>query len=172
LQEESKSEEAEKKPVGLKIGKLTQENANQEDMPLTERMEFTYELNNTGDFYFISPRFLLSENKNPFTQTKRTTDIDMGCNQQYIFSLNLGMSPEWEIEHLPKNSVIRAPDSSFYYRRSISADSSNIFYGYTFEIKRSIFEKEEYAGVQEFFKLVYSLMAEEIILKRKKKKVP
>jgi len=172
LQDDEKKEDADKKPIGLKIEKLTQENADNEGMPLMERIEFTYEPNHTGDFYFINPRFLATENKNPFTQASRNTDIDLGCNQQYTFSFHLAIAPDWEIESQPKNTVVRAPDSSFYFRRTVTADASAVTYGYIFEINRSIFGKEEYSGVQEFFKLAYSLMSEEIILKRKKKKIP
>jgi hypothetical protein len=46
-------------------------------------------------------------------------------------------------------------------------DTSGIFMSQTFEIKRSIFGKEEYAHVQEFFKRVYAMKAEEIIFKKK-----
>ena len=46
-------------------------------------------------------------------------------------------------------------------------DSSTIYFTQSFEINRSIFGKEEYLGVQEFFKRIYALMAEEIVLKKK-----
>jgi len=49
-----------------------------------------------------------------------------------------------------------------------SSDSTHIYCTQNFEIKRSVFDKEEYPGVLEFFNKVYPLMTEEIVLKKKK----
>jgi Domain of Unknown Function with PDB structure (DUF3857) len=165
---EDNEEENKVKPVGLKILSVKTENSDKEGEPLVELIEFTYEPNNTGDFYFIKPTFLAQDNKNPFTQEKRSTDIDLGCNQQHVFTMNLQIPAGWELNSYPNNKIVRAPDSSFFFRRSVTASAANLFYTYTFEINRTIFDKEEYEGIKEFFKLIYSLMDEEIVLKKKK----
>jgi len=48
-----------------------------------------------------------------------------------------------------------------------SSDPSSIFLKQSFEIKRSDFEKENYAAIKEFFTRAYTLMKEEIVLKKK-----
>jgi hypothetical protein len=166
---EDEDEELEKKPIGLEIISVKEENRDAEGEPLIERTEFKYEMNNTGDFYFIRPGFLSKDNKNPFTQEKRTTDIDLGCNQQHIFSLNLDVPEGWEVESFPNNKIIRAPDSSFFYRRVVEKSGNRLYYNYTFEINRALFNSDEYDGVRQFFNLVYSAIEEEIVLKKKKK---
>ncbi len=74
----------------------------------------------------------------------------------------------YQIDHMPKNIIVRAPDSSFFYKRRAYTDSTQIYFTQTFEIKRSIFDKEEYPGIKEFFDRVFALMNEEIVLKKKK----
>lgn len=158
----------EKKPVGLKIVSSAYENAENNNEPLLQKIEFSYEPQTTGDFYFINPQILTSKKESPFVKATRYTDIDFGCNQKQTLTLQLQIPTSFEIDHLPKNIIVRAPDSSFFFKRNISADSGHIYFYQTFEIMVPIFYKEEYPGVQEFFNRVYQLMSEEIVLKRKK----
>jgi hypothetical protein len=105
--------------------------------------------------------------ESPFIKSSRNSDIDFGCNQELTLSLNLDIPSNYQVDHLPKNIIVRAPDSSFFFRRRFSTDSSQIFLSQTFEIKRSVFDKEDYPAIKEFFDRVFALMAEEIILKKK-----
>lgn len=74
----------------------------------------------------------------------------------------------FEVDHLPKNTLVRAPDSSFYFKRMVSSSGNSISFLQVFEVKRPVFEKGEYPAIQEFFKRMHALMAEEIVLKKKK----
>ena len=136
--------------------------------PLEQKITFNYKPENTDNFYFFSPQFLSSIKRNPFINSFRNTDIDFGCNQLLTLSITLNIPSSYQVESLPKSITVRAPDSSFFFRRISSSDSVRVFFTQTFEIKRPLFGKEEYAALQEFFKRIYALMAEEIILKKKK----
>lgn len=157
----------EKKPIGLKFDSVKVENAENDDEPLLQKIYFSYELSNSGNYYFINPQILTSKKENPFIKETRMSDIDFGCNQQQLLTLQVKIPPSFEIDHLPKNIVVRAPDSSFFYKRIFLSDSEHIYMSQQFEIMRPIFDKEDYSGVKEFFDRVYQLMNEEIILKRK-----
>ncbi|MFI5133561.1 MAG: DUF3857 domain-containing protein [Chitinophagales bacterium] len=156
-----------KKPLGLKILSIKQENMENDNEPLLQKIEFTYEPQQTGDYYFINPMLLSIKKANPFIKETRHSDIDFGCNQELTLTLNLDMPSNYQVDHLPKNITVRAPDSSFFFRRRFSVDSSQILLSQTFEIKRPLFDKEDYLAVKEFFDRVFALMAEEIILKKK-----
>lgn len=136
--------------------------------PLEQQADFLYQPQKTGEFYFLNPLFLFPQKVNPFKNSQRNTEIDMGCNQQITITMTLQLPASYQIEFLPKNTLLRAPDTSFYYKRVCSTDATSIFFAQTFEIKRSVFDKEEYPAVQEFFKRAYALMTEEIILKKRK----
>ena len=168
LNEDDDEKFMDKKPAGLKILSTKQENTGIADDPLLETIEFTYEPQNTGDFYFIDPQILTTTNKNPFLADKRFTDIDFGCNQMFILTMQIHFPSSFQPDNLPKNMTIRAPDSSFFYKVTYSTDKESIYVSQLFEVKRALFSKDEYAGIQDFFKRMYTLMAEEIILKKKK----
>ena len=160
-----------KTPQGLKIISVSQENVDSADKPLVKHFDFEYEAPETNEFYFISPQFMYSKKENPFTKSTRNTDIDFGCNQLLSLSMQIDLPADFQIDHLPKNITVRAPDSSFFFKRgcAVGGDSTLISVYQTFEVKRPVFDKEEYAAVQEFFNRVFPLMAEEIILKKRKK---
>ena len=156
-----------KKIPGLKILSDNREN-NGDGEPLVQTIEFDYETQQTDDFYFISPQLLTVKKTNPFILDKRNTDIDFGCNQETQLNMHLEIPEPFSVEHLPPNIVVRSPDSSLTFTRIAYSDRSNISFSQSLEITRSIFDKKEYAGVYEFFNRIQSLMAEEIILKKKK----
>lgn len=157
-----------KKIPGLKILSAKQENVNNDREPLYETVEFSYEPQQSDSFFFITPQFLSAKQENPFIKEKRNTDIDFGCNQELVVTMTLYLPASFEVDHLPKNILVRAPDSSFYYRRMVSFSKESISFSQVYEVKRPIFEKGEYPGIQEFFKRMHALMAEEIVLKKKK----
>lgn len=136
--------------------------------PLTQNMEFDYELQQSDDFYFINPKLLFLKKTNPFILDKRNTDIDFGCNQEIQINLNLQIPELFQVENLPKSIVVRSPDSSFVFTRISYSNSSNISFSQNLEINKSIFDKNEYAALYDFFKRMFALMSEEIILKKKK----
>jgi hypothetical protein len=157
-----------KNTLGLKILSDKRENILNDAEPLFQSISFTYELPHTDNFYFIDPGFLAAKKENPFKAAIRRTDIDLVCNQEIITSLELSFPSSFEIDHLPGNLSVRAADSSFHFRRTFSGDSSHIFMTEIYQITRPIFSKEEYSSVQDFFKRMYALRGEEIILKKKK----
>ncbi|MFN8291565.1 MAG: DUF3857 domain-containing protein [Chitinophagaceae bacterium] len=137
--------------------------------PLLQTVSFTYEPQQTEDFFYINPQFLISKKKNPFTSNTRAADIDFGCNQEIALSLSLLLPAGFEVEHLPKNTTVRAPDSSFFYYRTYSCNTEYVNMNEVFKLNRPLYSKEEYEGLKESFARMYKLMNEELILKRKKK---
>jgi len=156
-----------KKPENLKIVVQNRVDPEKDSDPLEQQLEFEFETQKTGNFYFINPGFFSSNKQSPFINSTRNTDIDFGCNQQLLLTFLLSIPPTYQVESLPQKMVVRAPDSSFFYQRFVSANESQIYIQENFEIKRSAFGKEEYPNIQEFFKRIYALKAEEIILKKK-----
>lgn len=154
------------RPAGYKQVALKREMPVLPADPLTETIEFTYEPQNSGQYYFINPQLLTPEDKNPFTATERRTDLDLGCNRSTIVNLQLQIPPGFQADHLPKNMLLRAPDSSCIYRVTCNADKEVIYMSQVFETRRAIFGREEYPGLMDFFKQMYARMAEEIVLKK------
>lgn len=157
-----------KKPAGLKILSAKLDTTDNPSDPLFETVEFVYEPQQTNEFYFIRPQFLLVDNKNPFPAEKRNTDIDFGCNQLQVFTMEIFLNGKFSVDALPKNFTLRAPDSSFFFKAVYSATAERVSVSQIFESKKSVFAAADYKGLQDFFRQMLTLREEEIILKKKK----
>lgn len=136
------------------------------DQPFTRSLEFDIEATNAGNFYFIHPQLLFAKNYNPFKDSLRLYDIDLGCNQEIRLNLQLEVPATFALEQLPKSIVIRSPDSSIVFSRLISQSGRDISLSQILEIRKALFDKSNYAGLSEFFRQVIALMSEEIIVKK------
>lgn len=153
-------------PPGLRIVWDTLESATSDTGPLLQKLDFEFITQQSGDFFFIHPRFLSSKKDNPFTAATRQTDIDLGSNQKLTHQFTIEIPPGYAVEHLPKSISVRASDSSFFYRRNLLVDSMALHYADTFEIRQSYFPREQYEALRQFFERAYTLMNEEIVLKK------
>jgi hypothetical protein len=156
------------KTPGLTLLTSQRENYDISGEPLTETIDFSFEPQQTNDFFFINPQFLAAENKNPFTTNSRNTDIDFISNQEHILNLQFSLPANFEVDHLPKNMLVIAPDSSFSYQRTFSTDGKDVYMSQLFTVAKPVFQKNEYDGIFDFFKRMYALRNEEIVIKKKK----
>jgi hypothetical protein len=155
--------------IQLKIDTAWEENAEIEGKPLIHHFDFTYTPSNTENFYFINPFFLTSFQKNPFLDSLRLSSVDFGSNQELSTTIYLEVPAGYSVEHLPPNKVLRMADSSILFKVSFDRDDKLILFRHTFQVNRSIFDKEEYPALQEFFKKIYGIVDEKVILKKNHK---
>jgi hypothetical protein len=173
MQEKQKKSEEDKEvyykgteAVQLKIDTAWEENAETEGKPLINHFDFTYTPSTTENYYFINPFFLTSFQKNPFPDSVRLSPVDFGSNQELSTTIYLEVPSGYSIEHLPPNKVLRMADSSILFKVSFDRDDKLILFRHTFQVNRSIFDKEEYPALQEFFKKIYGIVDEKVILKK------
>jgi len=133
---------------------------------LIKKVQFHYALSNAGNLYFINPFLFTMFTKNPFKDTARFYDIDFGCGQVYTTSVHVLVPPGFTIDEVPKPGLIRMPDSSIMFKKEYFYNQNSILVRTSFTISRPEFEKEEYTAVHNFFDKVYSLINEQIILKK------
>lgn len=155
----------EKKTAGLKLLKQ-EKTAEKEEDPLTETIEFDYDLQNQGDFYFIKPAAFSNEKLNYFTKETRITEIDFGCNQEIRLNLQLDIPANLKVEELPKNITVKSADESIIFTRLVSVSQSKLSYTHTIQFRKAIFSTEEYKPLLDFFKSARAYLTEEIILKK------
>jgi hypothetical protein len=167
-QEDEDDKFFDKSPQGLKINSVKREDADSLYKPLLTIIDFSFEPQQSNEFYFINPQLLSGKKDNPFISERRNTDVDMICNQELSFILQLELPDSFTVEHLPKSIIVRAPDSSFSFKRITTADQRGIYLSQMFEIKEPLFHRDNYPAVKEFFERAFALMTEEIVLKKKK----
>lgn len=153
--------------LDIKTDTSWQDNIEDELLPLVEHSTFHFELQATNDFYFLDP-FLFSElSKNPFTDPERTSDIDFGASTASFVQIKIALPKSIKLEELPKAKEIYNADSTivFSFYNQITDDTINI--SSSMEVKKAIFDKQEYASLKEIFEKAYGLINNRILLRKK-----
>ena len=92
----------------------------------------------------------------------------MGSNQSYTMYLYIKIPDDYIIEDLPKNILVRSIDSSMLFKREVLRQDNVLVFRNSFDIQRPIYSKEEYVGIKEYFKKIYGVISDRIVLKKKK----
>lgn len=169
-EEEEKEEEKEflkKDFTELIIDSLVLENTDNDLEPLKEKFNFSHQPSVTDKFLFLDPFFLSNFRKNPFTDSIRYSSIDFNSRQYLKTTMYITIPDLYEVDHLPQNIRLRMADSSILFERRFYVEKNKIFFQNTMEVLYPFFEKEEYPGVRDFFSRLYSMVADQIVLRRK-----
>ncbi|MGO8056162.1 hypothetical protein, partial [Rhizobium leguminosarum] len=82
----------------------------------------------------------------------RQTDIDMGCNQYFTFSISLLIPDDMEAESVPENILLRNSDSTIVFRRVSGIENKRANMKVSIDWNYPIFSKEDYPGLRDFYK--------------------
>lgn len=155
--------------TSLKIDSITYKNIDDDTLPLIQNLHFTSALNNSGEYNFFNPNLFLGLETNPFLAEHRFTDVDFGYGQSYLITGMLKIPDTYELDALPKNIRMIMPDTSVSLQRVIQVQENTINYRISLEFNRPIYYLDEYDDFREFYKKLFALLNEQIIIKKKTK---
>jgi len=151
----------------LKISAIRFDNMEVDTLPLTQNIDFNLDLTGSDDSYiYFTPNVFTSVRNNPFLSENRNTDIDFGYRNNYTIN---GMYKEpagYKVDALPKSVSMTLPDKSITFRRIVAEQDGSIVVRYTIDFKKSIYFKEGYPDLHDFYKKLHELMSEQIVLKK------
>ena len=90
----------------------------------------------------------------------------MGCNQYFTFSISLLIPDEMEAESVPENILLRNSDTTIVFRRVSAIENKRVNMRITIDWSYPLVPKEEYPGLRDFYKKLYLLLNEQIVLKK------
>ncbi|MDX2047233.1 MAG: DUF3857 domain-containing protein [Chitinophagaceae bacterium] len=164
---EDDDDEFEIKAAPVTFTGFTEENTENEQLPLVQKFNFRSETEKAGDYLLFNPSLLTNFRKNPFTSESRQTDIEFGCNQQYFINITLRLPGDMNFESVPKNITLINTDSTLYFRRFSAYEGTNAVCRMTLEIRKAIFSKEEYPEIKDFYKKLFDLLKDQIVITKK-----
>lgn len=151
----------------LKISAIKLENIDVDTLPLSQKIDFSMELpGSDGTFIYFNPNILSSLKNNPFLNESRLSSVDFGYNQVYSISEVLKMPAGYKSEVIPKPVSLVMPDQSITFKRMVMENEGQIIVRYSIIYKKSIFFKEEYPDLREFYKKMHELLNEQVVLKK------
>jgi hypothetical protein len=125
--------------------------------------------NEKEDILYLNPLFGEGYKENPFKSAERFYPVEMPFAQDETYILQLEVPTGYVVDELPKSIILKMneqEDGMFEYRISQSGD--NISLRSRIRFKRAFFMPEEYETLREFFNMVVSKQAEQIVFKKKK----
>jgi hypothetical protein len=151
----------------LKITSLKFEGMDVDTLPLKQNVAFNLDLAGTDENYiFIKPNLFTPLKSNEFLNENRYSDIDFGYRNNYAISGTYKIPPGYKSDALPKNIMMTTPDKQISFRRLVAEQDGIIQVRYSVDYKKTIFFKEDYADLREFYKKMYEMLNEQIVLKK------
>lgn len=151
----------------LKISSIKMENMDVDSLPLIQDIDFNLDLAGSDDSYiYFDPNLFTALHKNPFLNDTRHTDIDFGYLDNLAVNGIYKIPAGYKVDALPKSISMTMPDNSITFRRIMAEQDGSIAVRYSISYKKSIYFKEDYADFHEFFKKMYEMLNEQIVLKK------
>jgi len=136
-------------------------------LPLTQTISFTLDLTSSDENYiYFKPNILTSITENPFLNKERMTDIDFGYQYNSAIVSLFKIPTGYKSDALPRNVNMTMPDKSIVFNRIVEELDGEITIKYTINYNKSIFFKDEYTTIYDFYKKMYEMLNEQIILKK------
>jgi hypothetical protein len=151
-----------------KMSNLRIDSLNNYEELLDVHYDFEYE-NSGEDIIYFNPMLGEATKENPFKSAERTYPVEMPYTMDETFTLQMEIPAGYEVDELPKSMVVKLNEQDegvFEYR--ISKSGGSISFRSKIKINRAFFMPEEYEMLREFFNLIVSKQAEQIVFKKKK----
>jgi hypothetical protein len=151
----------------IKLSALKLENMDVDSLPLIQAVTFKQELTGSdGNFIYFAPSVFAPLRNNPFISENRFSDVDFGYLDNFALTGNYKLPAGYKTETLPKNITMEMPDKSITFRRIFAEQDGNITVRYTVSYKKTIFFKESYDDLRDFYKKLGEMLNEQIVLKK------
>ena len=151
----------------LKITSLKLEDANVDSLPLKQNIEFKLDLSTNDEKYiYLNPNLFTSLRDNPFISEHRTTDIDFGYKNILSVIGSFKLPPGYMVDFLPKNLTIVNDDKTISFMRLLQENDGYITIHYIINYKKSTYSKDDYPALYLYFKKMYEMLNEQVVLKK------
>jgi hypothetical protein len=152
---------------GAKIDSFTVENESQDSLPLLQSFNYSMPLASSGSYKYFTLNMFTGFERNVFVSDNRQSDVFFGANQYYNINASFLIPENYVFDELPKNIKMIMPDTSISVIRRISTHENQLLAHIVVEFKKPVFSPEEYPDFMEFYKKLFDLLNEQIVIKKK-----
>jgi hypothetical protein len=153
----------------MAIDSFVVRNLDIDSLPLEQLIDFRQQLEVSSDYFLLYTNLFGGLDNNPFLSENRYTDINFGCNRTISFNESFEIGEGLTIESMPKPLMLRLPDTGMVFSRltDLSSDGKRLVVKIKVDINRTLYPPEEYDAVREFFKKMYGMLTEPVLLRKK-----
>ena len=153
--------------ITIKVDSLTVNNQDDEFLPLEQIIEYSGNMQEGGGYFFLPFNMFMGLGKNTFIEENRVMAIDFNFPQSYVITGTYYLTDEYIVNELPKNTRLMMPDTSIILTRKMQQDGNIISIKVTLDMLYADYIVEGYPYIKDFFKKMYAILEERIVLKKK-----
>lgn len=153
--------------IKIKVDSISVKNQNDGLKPFLQELQFSGNMQSSGGYYFLPLPVFSQLGKNPFTDPDRLTSIDFNYPKKYVISASYVLTDDFIVDELPKNKKMILPDSGIVLTRMIQQDNHTISFKIILDFNAHAYEADAYPMIKDFFKNLYAILDERIVLKKK-----
>jgi len=153
--------------IQLKMDSFIVNNLNEDMKPLEQKVSFNGSMQSSGEYFFLPYNLFMGLEKNPFVEENRVMDIDFDFPKNYVITGSYTLPADYVVNELPKNTRMILPDTSIALTRLMQQDGNMISFRLTLDMNASGYSADSYPYIKEFFKKMYEILDERIVLKKK-----
>ncbi len=153
--------------INVKVDSFEVKNEKDEMLPLEQKVNFSGSMQEGGGYYFLPCTVFTGMGKNLFIAEDRVMDIDFSYPKSYIVSGSYILPEGFEVNELPKNTKMIMPDTSIVLTRIVQNDNGIISFKFSLDLIAPGYSADSYPYVKEFFKKMYAIIDERIVIKKK-----
>lgn len=151
----------------VKISSLKLDDAKSDTLPLTQHVDFDINLSASDDNYiYFNPNLFTTIGPNPFLSENRYSDIDFHYSNKYIISGTYKIPNGYKVDVLPKNQILMTEGKELSFKRVMGEENGTISVRYIITRKKTYYYKQDYSGLFQFYKKMYEILNEQIVLKK------
>ncbi len=155
--------------VSLTIDSVETKNEDQDSLPFYQHIRFKAQATATGDYIFVPINLFSGFETNPFLAANRFSDMNFGFKQNISFSTYIDVPEGYVSDALPKSLQLVNADKTVIFIRELFDDAANrkVLARIRIEFKKSLYSVDEYGELKEFYKKMFDMLNEQIVLKKK-----
>lgn len=153
--------------ITIKVDSVSLNNEKDELLPLEQKAAFTGVVEKAGEYYLLPFNLFMGLGKNLFISDDRVMDIDFYYPRSYLITGTYYLPEDFAVSELPKNTKMIMPDTSIVLSRMMQLSGNILSFRFSLDIKAAGYTAEGYPYIKEFFKKMYAIMDERIVMKKK-----
>jgi hypothetical protein len=144
-------------------------NEDNDSLALQHKFIFKTPMDGTGEYKFIPLNLFSGFERNPFISTKRFSDINFGYKRSISVNTVISLPSGYLVDALPKSIQLVNPDQSVVFIRELFKDepSAKVVCRLKMEFRKSHYTVDEYEDIKEFYKKMFEMLNEQIVIKKK-----
>ena len=157
------------KKTNVEIDSFNIINADIDSLALQQRFDFKAAMQGSGEYRFFPMTLFSGLESNPFISDKRFSDINFGFRRYIASAAYIQVPPNLTIDVLPKSIRLVNPDNTIDFSREILMDEATrkLVIRIKMDFRRSFYAVDEYDTIKEFYKKMFELLNEQVVLKTK-----